>query len=239
MSSQIEPAGTATRSGSRWVTVQTWYTTGSKPSEPDLPGLARGLVEAGGQPDPVAQSVADGVESLGDRRREAELARVDDAAGHDELERAGTGGAGRFGEQRVVARRGRGPPLALRGQGRVHQLVSSRGESQDVCGTCLEAGVSRFIWVGRIARFGLLLMPGSSSGRRASCARCFRYPPCDGFLWCCACFEAGRSWEAPAARGRVEGAPSCACARWAEQAPSVHRERPGDAEAGGVCGARQ
>ena len=33
---------------------------------PDLPGLARGLDEAGGQPDPVAQYVADGVESLGD-----------------------------------------------------------------------------------------------------------------------------------------------------------------------------
>ena len=202
---------------------------GVEAERPDLPGLARGLVEAGGQPDPVAQRVADGVESLGDCRRQAELARVDDAADHDEPERAGPGGAGRFGEQRVVARQRRGPPLAPRGQGRVHQLVSSRGESQDVCGTCLEAGVSRFIWV---ARFGPLLMPGSSSGLRASCARCFRHPPAMA-SWSCACFEAGQSWEAPAARGRG------GCARWAEQAPSVRRERRGDAEACGVWGERQ
>ena len=175
---------------------------GVEAERPDLPGLARGLVEAGGQPDPVAQCVADGVESLGDRRRQAELARVDDAADHDELERAGTGGAGRFGEQRVVARGRHGPPLAPWGQGRVHQLVSSRGESQDVCGTCLEAGVSRFIWVGRIVRFG----PPPHAGfiprsTRVLYALFSPHPPAMA-SWSCACFEAGQSWEAPAARGR-------------------------------------
>ena len=144
---------------------------GIEAQRPDLPGLALRFVEADGQPDPVAQFVADGVESLVDRWCQAEFARVDDAAGHDELERAGTGGAGRFGEQRVVAREWRGPPLAHQGQGRVHQLVSSWGEYQEVCGTCCEAGGAPFIWV---ARFGLLLMPGSSSGRRASCAGCWR-----------------------------------------------------------------
>ena len=43
---------------------------GVEAERPDLPGLARGFVEAGGQPYPVAQCVADGVESRGDRRRE-------------------------------------------------------------------------------------------------------------------------------------------------------------------------
>ena len=71
----------------------------------DLPRLALGFVEAGGQPDPVAQFVADGVESLADRGCQAEFARIDDAAGDDELEGVGAGGAGRFGEQRVIDRR--------------------------------------------------------------------------------------------------------------------------------------
>ena len=42
ISSQIEPAGTPTRSGSRWVTVQTWYTTGSKPSGQTCQGSRAG-----------------------------------------------------------------------------------------------------------------------------------------------------------------------------------------------------
>ena len=41
-------------------------------------------------------------------------------------------------------------------------LAHISGEYQEVCGTCLEAGVSPFIRVARIARFGRLFMPDST-----------------------------------------------------------------------------
>ena len=66
---------------------------------------------------------------------------------------------------RETRHRWRGPPLAH--QGRVRQRVSSWGESQEVCGPCLEAGCSPFIWVARFGELSSCRVHRAVAGRLA------------------------------------------------------------------------